>query len=530
MAVDDAPRIPTRPKGERQPLLPSQRPAAVEPEPDSGDDDPTARPHFEVRRPTSDIAIRWVVVSLPVALAVIAGLLGAHFQEARATYRRGGVPELGGYLRTTRQLLAYMSAVGVEGLAALALWSGLMVTNTCRVCRSLRTPWFGAVGWLIAPALGIAAHLSLDKRLNAGSLIGFTVFLAALYLPFGTLGGAASDLGGSPHLARVWFLASVVGAFLLIVGVSGSTRSLPTSNPQDLLRIRAIACYLAAMMLLASSALALATARNLGSLISHRWEREFDPEGVLAKADRIKTRSSRGRRSPIPNLFLRVLVTALLVLTALASVSALFWFRGRAIQLSAKTDSLERGQLLDRFRTLILQIGVVAVAFHAVYVLWAIVAAINARRRSITAPPPIAVVSAFLLGPIVAVIGWAIGREFGAAVFVVGLVMTIGGFVVGQLVLGRTVSMLGQRGRIFLGWLVSDFGAVLIGAFVSHFGTTRIQLVSLGVLQIGFAFVGAAMAWTAMTRLDRACRANDSIVLAGPGQAPTSLAFTSSHS
>ena len=89
------------------------------------------------------------------------------------------------------------------------------------------------------------------------------MFLAVLFLPFGTLGGAADDLGGNAQLTRTWFIASVIGAFLLIVGMSGRDERAAAGDPQNVLRIRAFACYLSALMLLTSSALASATARNL---------------------------------------------------------------------------------------------------------------------------------------------------------------------------------------------------------------------------------------------------------------------------
>ena len=140
---------------------------------------------------------------------------------------------------------------------------------------------------------------------------------------------------------------------------------------------------------------------------------------------------------------------------------------------------------------------------HAIYVVWAIVAARNAHRRSLMAPTPWAVVAAFLLGPIVMLVGAQVTGPLGAAVFVVGIALAVGGFIVGQLVLGRTVSSSGGQGRIFLAWLIIDYGTAVYGSFIVRYTDTRAQVIAYGIVQIGFVLIGAALAWTAMTRLDR---------------------------
>ncbi|HRE00851.1 MAG TPA: hypothetical protein PLV68_06100, partial [Ilumatobacteraceae bacterium] len=93
--------------------------------------------------------------------------------------------------------------------AVMASWSFIVVANVNRVGHSLRSAWFAALGWLLAPGLGLAVHVTIDRYLDSGSLAGITVFLAVLYIPFGTIGGATHDLGGSAHFARTWFSASV---------------------------------------------------------------------------------------------------------------------------------------------------------------------------------------------------------------------------------------------------------------------------------------------------------------------------------
>ncbi|MEO6123653.1 MAG: hypothetical protein ABIR32_08055 [Ilumatobacteraceae bacterium] len=487
---------------------------------DLATDDNAIRRRFVLRRPMSDMLVRGLVVTVPLAIATLVGLLGVEFQKHSDTYNTAATNAVGanpigtarkigtdvaGHLDRVRELTATFGALSVVGLVVMALWSWLMVTNTNRVGHTLRTPWFAALGWLIAPGLGLAAHVTLDQRLDSGSLIGLTVFLAVLYLPFGTLGGAAVDLGGSAHLARTWFLASVVGAFLLIAGVSGATSVLPVDNPQNVLRVRAFTCYLSAMMLLASSALAFATARDLSSLVSHRWARELDPEGVSTdpKRHKITRRGRQLRRRMTPTLFLRVIVTVGLLGSGLGAVAAVIVFRGRAVD---ETDAASTDALADLVASAI-AIGAIAVAVHVVYVVWAVVAARNAFRRSIMAPSPWAVLSAFMLGPVVVVGSLGFTGPFGAAVLTIGIVATIAGFVIGQLILGRTVSSLGGRGRIFLTWMVVDFTCGLFAWYTSAISNDAVQTVALVVLQAGIALLGSALAWTAMTRLDRACRA-----------------------
>ncbi|MEO7397391.1 MAG: hypothetical protein ABIW84_02400 [Ilumatobacteraceae bacterium] len=507
----DAPFIPHR--DERPAILPRQRPdrpstaLAVMQE---RSDEWARHRTFNVRRPVSDALLRWLVVLVPLALAALAGLLGLAFQEHAESLDASGISaNLGGHLHRVRQLTASMGAIGVVGLVAMALWSALMVANTNRVGYSLRTAWFAAAGWLVAPGLGLAAHLTLDKKLDSGSLVGLTVFLAVLYLPFGTLGGAAHDLGGSQHLARTWFLASVLGAFMLIVGMTGATSALPVDNPDNILKIRAFACYVAALLLISSSALAFTTAHNLNALIDHRWAKDDDPDGAMQDPKRMtKRRPARAARQRLtPTLFLRVIVTVGLLGTGLVSVAVMFVSRSRYLRLDAVADRAERQSVVDDHVTTLSMIAAVSVAVHLAYVIWATLAARNAYRRSIMAPTPLAVVSSFLLGPITAGTGFLLNGPFGAAVLVVGLVMTVCGYIVGQLVLGRTVASLGGRGRIFLTWMLVDIGMGVFAAFISANSTNRIQIVVLGVAQTAMALIGASLAWTAMTRLDRTIRA-----------------------
>jgi hypothetical protein len=466
---------------------------------------PVARPW--VRQPVSDLVVRCIVVIAPLALGTVAALLGLHFQRESASARRGDPPDLLRYRDPIKSLVASMGVIGVVTLAALAIWSFIVVGNANRVFHSIRAPWFAAAGWLIAPGLGLLAHATLDARLHSGSLVGCTVFLAVLYIPFGTLGGASKDLGDSFHLARMWFLSAGVSAFLIIVGISGATDGLPDSDVANRLRIRSVACYLAALMLASCSALAYATARNLQAYISHKWLSEVDPE----RADQMqKARVIRAgrllKRRMTPTLFLRVVVPVGLLLTGGWLAGEIFVKRGRALDLREIGDATQAQHVLDQLRTTALRVGVVGVAVHAVFVVWATVASRNAYRRSIMAPTPWAVVAAFLGGPAIIAAGIGLGGPFGDAVLAVGIALAIGGFIVGQLVLGRTVSEMGGRGRIFLIWVIVDIGAILVGLFVTTHTAARLQLMVDGVVQIGITVLNAMLAWLAMTRLDRTCR------------------------
>ncbi len=465
---------------------------------------PISRPW--IRQPVSDFVARWMVVIAPLAIGTIAALLGWHFQVEGAAAARGDAPDLLRYLDPIEELIAYLGVIGAVTLAALAIWSYIAVDNANRVHHSLRSGWFAAIGWLIAPGLGMLAHVTLDRRLHAGSLIGLTVFLAALYVPFGTLGGAAKDLGDSFHLARMWFLSAVVSAFLLIVGMSGATNGLPDSDVANRLRLRAVACYLAALMLVICSALALFTARNLHALVSHRWEMELDPERAVndPKRLRIKRRRRRLQRRSTPTLFLRVIVTAGFAAVGAMTTVSVFVDRDRAVRIN---DPSAREVAFDNIRSSALRIGIVAVAVHAVFVVWATVASRNAYRRSIMAPTPWAPLSSFLAGPIVIAAATQVDGPFGDAVLAVGIAVTGGGFVVGQLVLGRTVSSLGGRGRIFLTWMLAEIVALCVGVFVSVRTDDHIALVADGLVQVGVTVVNVGLAWTAMSRLDGASRA-----------------------
>jgi hypothetical protein len=541
---DFTPRI-THPSGEVT-GLPARwmPPPEPEPEPESTEVRPVSRPHFHARQPIPGIGAAIFVVLVPVALALISALAGLHFQRIVEVYERGETPLRGDVVDPINDLVGYLSVVGAVGIVAGCLWSFLAVMNTNRVCRSLRTPWIAVAGWIAAPALGMLAHEFLDKRLDSGALIGLSVFLAASYLPFGTLGGAAKDLGGSEHLARTWFLASVVGAFLLIVGVGNVSQALNVDDPKGSMEIRSFSCYLAAIMFVAASALALATARNLDALVHHRWLREIDPTGTHQDPAvmKIKRSGRRLRRRLTPTLFLRIAVTAGIAGVGVFSVISLFDTRGRALGMTDVAEAVERDRLIDQAQTRATSIGIVMLAVHAVYVAWAIVAARNAHRRSLMAPTPWAVVASFLLGPAVMLVGWRVGGPLGAAIFVVGLAMAFGGFLVGQLVLGRTVTALGGQGRIFLGWLLADVAMGIVGAVCIRFTDTRAQLIAFGCVQMLFVAASAILAWTAMTRFDRTVREYHAVSNSptadaqrdrGVGSDKTHVApdaFTSSHS
>lgn len=462
-----------------------------------------------VRQPVSDIVVRWIVVVAPLAMGTVAALLGLHFQRESASARRGEPPDLLRYRDPIHTLLAYFGVIGVVTLAALAIWSYIVVGNVNRVYHSLRAPWFAAAGWLIAPGLGLLAHATLDHRLHAGTLIGCTVFLAVLYVPFGTLGGASKDLGDSFHIARMWFLSTGVSAFLLIVGISGATNGLPDSDVVNRLRIRSIACYLAALMLAMCSTLALATARNLQAHVTYRWMSEIDPERAdhLAQRARVKRAGRLLKQRMTPTLFLRILVPLGLLAAGGWLASEVYVKRSRALDLITIGDKVQAEIVLHALRDAAMRIGVVGVAIHAAYVVWATVASRNAYRRSIMAPTPWAVVSSFLSGPAVIAAGIGIGGPFGDAVLAVGIALTGGGFIVGQLVLGRTVSDMGGRGRVFLVWLIVDVGAVLIGLFATTHTAPKLQLAIDVAAQAGITVLNAWLAWVAMTRLDRTCRA-----------------------
>lgn len=490
------------------------------------DDEARRAKGFQFRRPFSDILLRWLVVLIPLALGAIAGLLGIEFQRHAESFASDGLlVDVAAHVRKVRDLRAVLGVICVVGLVAMALWSALIMINTNRVAHSLRTPWFAAIGWLIAPGAGLAAHLTLDSRLESGSLVGFAVFLAVLYIPFGTLGGAAQDLGGSAHLARTWFTASAIGAFLLIFGMSGGTSVLPVEDPENVFKVRAFTCYLAALMLAAASAIAFATARDMNALIGHRWSRENDPQGLFSDPKRLKMRNgSKVGRPLTPTLFLRIIIAVGITASGIAGVLALFAFRGRYLQ--SGLTAIERQTALDDHAVVLSKIGVVGVALHLVYMVWAVVAARNARRRSIMAPSAWAVVGAFFSGPVIVGVGFKfLSGPFGAAVVTIGVIVVVAGFVIGQLVLGRSVSSLDGRGRIFLLWMLIDFAMILLSAFIAEVTDTRVQTIAYGVALTALTLVSAATAWTATSRLDRACRSYEHFVPAVDTAAMSTRSF-----
>jgi len=530
------PSIPERSMTDRPPLPLDQRPQAPLPDAYADFDESVGR-SFHVRQPFSDLSVRPFVVLVPLALAGVAAMLGREFQkQAQSFAANGAVLDLDGHHFRVDQTVRYMGVIGFVGVAVLALWSWLTVTNTNRVGHTLRSPAFAAAGWVLAPGLGYAAHLTLDHALKSGYLAAFAVALTALYVPFGTIGGAASDLGGSPHLARTWYLASVVGTFLFLISVSGATDALPDLNPQHTFTVRSASSYLSALMMVLSAALAYGTARNIRALTHHRWIRDLDPDGARNDIHSVKVirRGEASRRRMIPTVFLRAIVAGGMFVVGGAAVIASYYLRGRALKLDPDLDIVQRDHLLDDYRHVYIELTVVQAGLYATYVLWAIVAAINARRRSLLVPRAWSVIGCFLLGPAVLVAGAGLRHTYGAAVILVGLGITGLGFIIGQTVLGRTVSALGGRGGVFLSWLLVGVAMNLFLGFVSLHTNTQIQVVAAGVIQTCFAIANGALAWTAMSRLDHAARAidpmPDTIRRGVVGAAHSPAALTSSHS
>ena len=176
---------------------------------------------FTARRPLPELAQRWAALSGLVLIGILAVILGLFFQRHSEMYRAGRVADPVAFRLDVDRLLVYGEVALAFTWAALMLWSATAVANVGRVCRSLRSVWLAVAGWLLLAVGTLVVHVWLDSALKSGMVLAGATFLALLYVPDGTIGGAAQDVGGSAYLARVWYLLVLLATMLLWAALIG---------------------------------------------------------------------------------------------------------------------------------------------------------------------------------------------------------------------------------------------------------------------------------------------------------------------
>ena len=492
----------------------------------------TASHGFVARTPLPDLVQRWLAVASLASLGVVAVVFGFFFKHTLDLYDRGIPPLSSSYHHDVDLLLAYGRFALILAMVTLSIWTAFTVANAQRVFHSLRSMWFGVGAWLLIPIVAFVTHQWLDQTLKSGWVVTGVVSLGIMYVPHGTIGGTAKDLGGSAYFARVWYVLALLAGILMWAALAGTTSGLPTSDPRSAMKVKAFLCFVSAVLLFAAAAAFFATAELIVGLTHHKWADATSPKGLgRALVGEVSVTRPAGyvHKAPIPTHALRVVAWCGFFVLNLAAVSATFDIRRRAIQAEVRDGSAAARDLLVSATRSFDRVIVIAVVVHVTYVVWGIVAAVNARRKTLLALSPWGVATAFLFGTLL--LGFVSSEHTTFATTMLAVVIGINylGFIIGQLLLGRAAVALGGSGRLFVSWSIAEFGLGACVAFVSRVARNETQLVIFGGLLGAFAVASTVLAWLAMSRFDRAC-AVEVEEAERFGQRFWSRSLTSSHS
>ncbi len=487
---------------------------------------------FVARAPFAELVQRWAAFASLALLGVIAVVFGFFFKHTFDLYSRGNPPLASAYRADVSRLLTYGQVTLIVAMVALAVWSAFAVANAQRVFHSLRSIWTAAGGWFMVPIAAYLAHQLLDPTLKSGWILTGVVSLSFMYIPHGTIGGTAKDLGGSTYLARIWYMLALLAAVLMWAALAGATHGLPGNDPQSAMRVKAFLCFVSGLLLFAGAATYFATAQHIGEMTHHKWVEATSPKGanrVLSGSVAMTRPADFVPKAPIPTHALRVVVWCGFFVLYIASISATFGVRRRAILAEVRDGSLATHDLAASATHMFDRVIVLAFVAHAMYVVWGIAAAVNARRRTLLAPSPWGITAAFLTGTVFLLFTSGRGDTFATTMLVIAIGVVYIGFIVGQLLLGRSAVALGGSGRLFLSWLIAEFGLGSCIAYVSRVARDDMQLLIIGALLAAFAVLSSVLAWLTMSRFDSACTGNESAQVR-PAQRLLSRTLTSSHS
>ena len=497
----------------------------------TGDDAPSRMRTFTARSPLPELTQRLAATASLVLVGLLAVVFGFHFQHTFDIYKHGKVPSAVAYQAEVDRLLGIGRVTLLVVVVSMMLWSATVVFNATRVAYSLRSVWIAAGGWVLVVGAPLLAHAWLDKTLNAGMLAAGFTFLAVLYVPHGTIAGATSDLGGNGYLARVWFLLEFLAAILLWAALSGVSAGLPTAHPQTAMQEKAFLCFVSGLLLFAAAALFFAVARNMSELTHHKWvasqvghRSHVVPNGSIG----VTRSASFTAQRPIRTWPLRIAVCIGIAAVNAAAVAVTFVSRRQAISAQVHNGATAAHPLLVSSTHTFNLVIAAGLAVRGLYVVWAIIAAMNARRRTLLAPSAWTVAASFLAGTVLFALGSRLNDTVGVTGLIIASAFTYVGYIVGQLLLGRSLVALGRSGRIFMMWLIVDFGLGATVAYVSRLARNEVQLITFGGLLAGLALLSTSFAWLAMSRMDEACRAESSVI-ARPLYWSLSRSLTSSH-
>jgi hypothetical protein len=463
---------------------------------------------FVARVPLPNMVQRWFAFASLALLGVVAVEFGFFFKHTFDLYDHAEPPLSANYRHDVGHLLAFGQVALVVAMVALSLWTAFAVKNAQRVFHSLRSMWFGVGGWVLIPVIAYGAHRWLDQTMRSGWVITGVVSLAVMYVPHGTIGGTAKDLGGSSYFARVWYILMLLAGILMWAALAGTSHGMPGTDPQSAMKVKAFLCFVSALLLFAAAASYYATAQHINELTHHKWVDATTPKGVLKVAPgavAVTRPADYVPKPPIPTHALRAVVWCGFFVLNIAAVATTFGVRRRAIRAEVRDGTAAAHKLLVSATNSFNHVIVIAVVVHVMYMAWGIAAAVNARRRTLMAPNPWGVAAAFLGGAVFLLFTSTEHSTFATTMLAIVVGVNYVGFIIGQLLLGRSAVALGGSGRLFLSWLIAEFGIGSCIAYLSRVARDDAQLVTFGGVLAGFAVASSVIAWLAMTRLDHAC-------------------------
>lgn len=450
-------------------------------------DEPSTQPKW-VRPELESMGPPTTALLVGRALFVVAALL-----VGVAAQRSTG----GGRAEVFWPVVASAGVFAAVGLAGLAYWAAVLAGNArrlrarCASARGMAWAWAIPVGWV---ALSSATYLqvTVDDDLDPLPGVAAAGWVIACAVAFGRLQGVFTGLSRTP--AKVWFTVFPLDA--LAFGVLWWRLTgwpSPVTSDLDEARLTADLAYGSAALLFLSGLAYVwlahkgsqGTFERLGRLEAQHRPSDEQPDWFRAGLVTTPPQASPAAMRPLivtgplarVVAGLHVLWGVMTVLLAAVVVKLAFEYADVPVFLA---DELILDD--DDSRLVVIVGGLLGLAYVAAVVchgVWAVIAAINARRVTVHAPNPGTFVLVFTPMPLLLVAGLVISGTLGYWLVVGGLVVAFVALVLANQMLMALSARLGGALSGFSKW-------TLCFALVHLAGLAQNVLFSQAAAQLGF--------------------------------------------
>lgn len=383
------------------------------------------------------------------------------------------------------------------GLVGLVFWSAALAGNAkrlrarCATAKGMALVWALPVAWAV---LSSATYLrvQVDDDLDPLPAVAALGWVIACAIAFGRLQGVFSGLSRTP--AKIWFTVfplDTIAFGLLWWRLTGWPS--PVGSDLDAARQTANVAYAAAAVLFVSGLASVWIANKgsqgiferLGRLEAQNRPAESRPDWFRAG---LVARPAESASAPVRPLIgtgplarivggLHVAWGVMTVLLAAVVVKLTFDYADVPVFLADELV-LDDGDL----RLVVIVGGLLGLTYVAAVVchgVWAIIAAINARRVTVHAPNPGTFAIVYTPMPLLVVAGLVIGGRLGYWLVVAGLVLAFIALVLANQMLMALSARLGGALSGFSRW-------TLCFALVNLAGAAQNVLFVQAVAQLGF--------------------------------------------